>query len=393
MRFHNHSILNVKDFSLSEYFGEGAEANNHIISGGTPENRNDILLYLLMSFSERTPVIVLHSGNRTLENNIFNRFGSRSRIVNGWSQNFDPFQQLSALEVGMILSSIDSSRYPISASGQNYLNGISHIIAASQVAPTFSMYLKSCHSAVHGKLGRLQGQGLITADEVRNVREMLSQGEAQKHEVSRLLNEMRVHIGGALLEDGNQPVGIVPAVRERQVLCIDVTSGDSLMAQLCLQELIHVINQGGQFHLMFDQVNTGANQKLLTILRNASYNVRTTLCYHDFFSGFQNRKEDYEEALSLCNQLIVFSHSSRLACKRWSEYFAEYERMQETVTYNTSVTRPFFKLFPVFTRTSGIQQTPVMKRNFEAEEIRLLPPGRAIVEDSEYQGLLVADLF
>lgn len=309
---------------------------NTIISGTEQFVRNMVLkAQVQSSLSNNLPVVVLHSQNTRLANDVLQvAAGNSVATVNANSANFSPFYGLQDYEaIDIILESIPE-KYDVKQNGRYYLEAVSDLMQANRIPASFNNYVTCPHDTILDRVDGLLVAGKISDSVAQTMRSKIMTGQSEYYKIDSFLRGLSRQMGNSIRvkKSANQPVSIYKTINDSGIITIDIgPSFNSVYLDFLVEQLKLAAQKGMQYLLILDSMNISENKKLKEMITGASSNVRTIVSCDDLMYACGGNQNMFSSVVAMAKQYLIFSHSSAVSAGQWSAVLGEYERIDETV--------------------------------------------------------------
>lgn len=309
---------------------------NTIISGTEQFVRNMVLkAQVQSSLSNNLPVVVLHSQNTRLVNDVLQvAAGNSVATVNANSANFSPFYGLQDYEaIDIILESIPE-KYDVKQNGRYYLEAVSDLMQANRIPASFNNYVTCPHDTILDRVDGLVVAGKISDSVAQTMRSKIMTGQSEYYKIDSFLRGLSRQMGNSIRvkKSANQPVSIYKTINDSGIITIDIgPSFNSVYLDFLVEQLKLAAQKGMQYLLILDSMNISENKKLKEMITGASSNVRTIVSCDDLMYACGGNQNMFSSVVAMAKQYLIFSHSSAVSAGQWSAVLGEYERIDETV--------------------------------------------------------------
>ena len=369
-------------------FPTNAYYNGIIISGGVQNDRlllSNQIINNLKSLNH--PLIILHTGNGVLENIVArNQIGV---VINDRHPVLDCFDGLEFDEILHIVTNTCNSRYGMETTAR-YILQIAYELTVSRGRSPYFYWLEKCpYLNLNTLISERLKNGMITQDKANQLSSLLSAGQNESPKIDTFFSDIKAKIQNISVKDPKttKPYGIVSAIENRQILCIDIKSSANIMLmELVANSLQVAMNRGLQFSLMLDSIAFANNALFLSILGQATSTQIITLS-DDLYALLGAREDIFATLVGRTDKVIVYSHSSNASCEKWSMYLGQYDKIDIA---NNRMAGWFQSNRWAASAHHGQTETFVREVKVKPEQIRGLMPNEAFVYDSDVGNLIQA---
>lgn len=386
------------------YIGKGAsdqiipcfsQIGNICITGGEQEQRNKLLIQsALQAASLGIPVIVLHEGNRHLENTLFQACTRLPffRVINSANPHYEPILRLSDAETSMLLSSASPTVNKIDASGALYLRALSLLLRKRGITPYIRMLASCPHNSLQSIILNEEQSGQLTPIEANDIRNDIQAGSSARPNVETFLSQLTAESGILAWKSNlSRSTSIHECIRANGILTIDVgTIGKKNQLSLIIAEIEHCLSTGVSCRIVLDVSCISGNERLVTLLKTASSSLSWTISTPDIGNTAGTAKDDTAAWLALSHRAIIFSHSFHSA-EILSKELGEYDYIDVTQAHSGNNSIGQFGLH--FGANNNISTSRKRERVVKPEEISGMGLNEFIMLDNNtaslYSGSLV----
>lgn len=360
---------------------------NTIISGTEQFVRNMVLkAQVQSSLSNNLPVVVLHSQNTRLANDVLQvAAGNFVATVNANSANFSPFYGLQDYEaIDVILESIPE-KYDVKQNGRYYLEAVSDLMQANRIPASFNNYVTCPHDTILDRVDGLVVAGKISDSVAQTMRSKIMTGQSEYYKIDSFLRGLSRQMGNSIRvkKSANQPVSIYKTINDSGIITIDIgPSFNSVYLDFLVEQLKLAAQKGMQYLLILDSMNISENKKLKEMITGASNNVRTIVSCDDLMYACGGNQNMFSSVVAMAKQYLIFSHSSAVSAGQWSAVLGEYERIDETVANTKDRTEQTYSAMQMYCpqpRQKSRTVTTSKRRDF------IVPPEKIVaMQNNEF---------
>ena len=307
---------------------------NIIISGGDTPERMSLCERLIQNCSnQKQAVIVLHMGNKELEQVVAKYNGV---IANNQNRTFDAFTSFDLQEICQVVLETNRTKYEIKPSGRYILEVVYKLLSSAKKLPYFSNYAECPFYKLSDRINDRLTKGLITQAEADDLDSLLMMGQSESANVEAFFNDMKSFLSHIASENTNKPYGtsVLSAIKNKKILCIDINSSANIMLiELIVNSLNIAMSRGYVFTFFLDDIPITANELLKNALCQKS-NHSNIICTNDLYALLNARDEVFSILVGEAEKTVLFSHGSHISCEMWAKYIGEYEKIE--VSYNSN---------------------------------------------------------
>ena len=344
----NRCIAEYHPCEVDAFFEPSKGVYNALISGGNPRIRASAMVSQTLSAVQNGfPVIILHEGNRDLEQQLRSNLAPTGRYCEISSRNpvFEPFYGMTIQEIANQILESAPKEYDIKYNARYYLEGMGAYLKKNKKNPSFRM-LSSCpHALIFDKIDDLQMRGVISDPEAQEMKSKLMMGQSENYKLDSLLSSMRMEISPILYQtSAARPVNIISALKNNQVLCLDVVS---ISNKILLNTLMYQLNlaqtKGLNYTIIIDSIRLNANEAYANYLKSPSNKNCRMFSSDDFYAMVGGDDHVFASVLGNTQILVVMGHSSGHSAIKWADVFGQYDKYEQsyTTTRGSSRATPF----------------------------------------------------
>lgn len=316
---------------IEGFIERDSRVGSYIISGGLQSYRaRTAASVVACSLSQGVPVVVLHEGDRELENSIAvaTAFTNNKVIIKHSTSVYDPFYNRSNQEICNLI--MNSVRTPgdIGTLGQQYISGISDFIRSKNIPPYCEMLVRCPHDELIEKIDDAENLGYLTSQKAAQIRGLIMQGQSERANVQAFFSQLSYQATGVLLSHGSRShaVNIRTAVEHAGLLMIDIgSSTNDLLVNLLVNEIKDMLSSGKKLMLVIDGIAINSNVLLSNVVKSLSARCLTCILAEDVYSVLGADDNVFHSFVGNACKCVVYAHSVGLTCNKWSEVFGYYD--------------------------------------------------------------------
>lgn len=361
----NRSVVEYKPCDVDAFFDPNRGVYNALISGGDSRLRiSAMVAQAICAARNGFPVIVLHEGNRFLEQQLRSNFSGtgRYREISSSSPCFEPFYGLSELEISNQILETAPKEYDIKFNARYYVDGISAFLKASGKNLSFRLFSTCPHSMIFDKVDDLEMQGKISDHEAQEIKSKLMMGQSENYKLDTFLASLRMEIEPLMYvsKRGQHPLNIITALKKDSILCFDLASvTNKLLLNTIMYQLKLALTRGMQYQIIIDSIPINSNELYASYIRAPSDKVCKTIAAEDFYSMVGSDEKVFSAVVGNSQILVVMNHSSGHSATKWAEIFGQYDKFEESYSTSRGGSRrtPFSLLSsPNYNRTVNVSK-------------------------------------
>lgn len=336
----NRGITEYHPCTVDAFFEPSKGVYNSVVSGGNPKLRVDAMVaQSICAVQNGFPVIVLHEGNRLLEQQLKNNFSSSGKYIEISSRNpcFEPFYGLNELEISNQILETAPKDYDIKFSARYYIDGISQFLKKSGKHLSFKMFSTCPHALIFDKVDDLRLKGIISDAEEQEIKSKLMMGQSENYKLDTFLASLRMEIEPLMYvaKRGYKPVNVISALSKNTVLCFDIASvTNKLLINTLIYQLKLALTRGIQYTIMIDSIPINSNEAYKTFIKSPTDKVCKMIVSDDFYAMVGGEEKIFSAIVGDSQILIIMGHIAGHSAIKWSEVIGQYDEYEET--YSTS---------------------------------------------------------
>lgn len=385
----NRNVVEYRPCNVNAFFDPAKGVYNAIISGGNNQLRTSAMVAQTMcAVQNGFPVIVLHEGNRLLEQQLKNKFSGtgKYREVSDSSPCFEPFYGLTDLEISNQILETAPKEYDVKFNARYYVDGVSAYLKASGKNLSYKLFSTCPHGLIFDKVDDLEMQGKITNSEAQEIKSKLMMGQSENYKLDTFLASLRMETEPFMYvsKRGQKPMNIISAIKSDLILCFDVTSvTNKVLINTIIYQLKLALTRGMQYQIIIDSLPINSNDAYASFIRSPSDKVCQTIASDDFYAMVGSDEKVFSAVVGDTQTLIVMNHPSGQSAKKWAEVFGQYDKFEESYLKSRGGSRRTpFSVFssPNYSKTVNISKN--REYIVKPEDITRLGSGEAYVLSS-----------
>lgn len=382
----NRRVIEYQPCSVDAFFEPNRGVYNAVISGG--ENRmrvNAMVVQAICAMKNNFPVVILHQGNRELENQMRSTFfGSGKYIeVSSHTPCFEPFFSLNELEIANQILETAPKEYDIRFSARYYIEGISGYLNKSGKHLSFNLFSTCPHALLFDKVEDLRLQGRITDAEEQEIKSKLMMGQSENYKLDTYMASLKMEMSSLMYvpRNGQHPTNIISALNDQVVLCFDVTSAtNKLLLNTLIFQLKLALTKGLRYTLLVDAIPLNANEAYANYLKAPTDRICTMISSDDFYSMMGGDERAFSTLIGNSQITVVMSHNSGNSAMKWAEVFGQYDKYETSYSRSKgSSRRTPFSLFSSPHQSSSVSISERREYVVKPEAIMRMGYGEAYV--------------
>lgn len=334
----NQGIIRYQPSQIEAFFDDNAPFENMIFSGGANSIRiRAIARAIECAYAQGYSIMVLHCGNRELEQCLDNYFGSGNLcFINSFNPIYDPFCGAANDEIARLTISSSAKDCKINAVGRYYMNGVSDYIRANRKNPRCYMFINCPHLTFIDGVNKAENQGRLTQDQARTIISQIMQGEIERGNIETFFQTLSRQAAAILVQKGNavSAVNLSIAAQRRQIFSVDVQSAtNAVLLNILMNEADSLLSHGGKVMVIIDGIQMGASEVLHDYAKRGGSNYSVVASSDDVYSGFGGSDSDFFAFVGKCSKVIISKHASAYSCQKFSEMIGSYDKQEINSSY------------------------------------------------------------
>lgn len=382
----NRRVIEYQPCSVDAFFEPNRGVYNAVISGG--ENRmrvNAMVAQAICAMKNNFPVVILHQGNRELENQMRSTFFGSGKYIEVSSRTpcFEPFFSLNELEIANQILETAPKEYDIRFSARYYIEGVSGYLNKSGKHLSFNLFSTCPHALLFDKVEDLRLQGRITDAEEQEIKSKLMMGQSENYKLDTYMASLKMEMSSLMYvpRNGQHPTNIISALNDQVVFCIDVTSAtNKLLFNTLIFQLKLALTKGMRYTLLVDAIPLNANEAYANYLKTPTDRICTMISSDDFYSMMGGDERAFSTLIGNSQITVVMSHNSGNSAIKWAEVFGQYDKYETSYSRSKgSSRRTPFSLFASPHQSSSVSISERREYVVKPEAIMRMGYGEAYV--------------
>lgn len=341
---HNNELLKgVGEYQDApiEAFVPSTGLGNVVVSGNNNSIRNRVACSMAHNAYEYgRPVIVLHCGNRDLEEMLDNVFFSEAgyHCVNTRNPIYDPFDGLPKEEISQLVLNSSGTAYKVDRSGGVYINGLTDYLTTRGRRTLTRTYIECPHDQIFNRVKQEQSAGHVSAEDATYIISQLTQGKTEQGAVEQYFRNLNLQASCILASKSNvdKAISIKKNIAAKEVIVIDlISASNNLLISVVFQELRNAMAEGQEYTLILDSIPVDSSESLGQLLRNYSNSCNFVYSSNDVYAETQSTEALFNTIMARANNVFVMQHNAAETNRRFSENFGHYRKTEITRTMAT----------------------------------------------------------
>ena len=355
-------------------WGESAEPENMIVSGGKPDERVRALMpFVRKSQQEGIPVIALHSGNRELESMLKDNCVTYE-LISQRELNYDGFRALPVEDMAYLL--FETMPEDSSPSAESVLRALLEVLLRKEGKVDLQNLAAFPLIRLMDTLNILKADGEVTTDEFNDISRDYMAGSSEIDAVRNFLNKLNRQADSIFGRPRTNAGNIKKILNIKGVVAIDVgVGGNDIILSFVINQLMHIQSNGKNFAIVLDGIPVSKFPLLCDLLRGRTY----AISHNDFVSSLYGGEKDGEDLFAEITGdvplTVLFAHKSGTSCQKWSEHLGKYHKIR--IKLNITQTRGFM----TGANAKGVAVDETDEPRVRAETISMLPGSMACIHN------------
>ena len=365
--------------AVGEYQDAPIGLGNVVVSGNNNSIRNRVACAMAHNAYEHgRPVIVLHCGNKDLEEMLDTAFSGESgfHCVNTRNPIYDPFDGLPKEEISQLVLNSSGTSNKVDRSGGVYINGLTDYLTTRGRRTLTRTYIECPHDQIFNRVKQEQAAGHISAEDATYIVSQLTQGKMEQGAVEQYFRNLNLQASCILASKSNvdRATSIKKTIAEKDVIIIDlISASNNLLISVVLQELRNAMAEGREYTLVLDSIPVDSSESLGQLLRNYSNACNFVYSSSDVYAETQSTEALFNTIMARANNVFVMQHNSAETNRRFSENFGHYRKIEITRTFTTGDSYGrYTQILPGQNINEILNPQPVDRPRVEEQEIASL---------------------
>ncbi len=370
-------VTEYKPSELGGFFPPEEVADYMVVSGGSDKLRAETIeAYTELALYRRTPVIILHNGNRVLEQYMMTVLGPTGLLgmINSTNRKYEPFVGKNSRTIGQMIAESAPKDLEIKANVRSYIEGMCRFLQSRKAVPTYQMLSTCPHGQMLLKVDEAVMKGTLSSVQGQEIKMRLMAGQNEYFKIENYFYDLEMQIDPILwrYQKGNneKPINILSTLKNNGALMIDVgSSGNQMLLNLLLSELRVAQQQGNQMVCVLSGLDISNNEYLQHMLEQSSSKCKIAMVSRDVYASCNADDRLFNLLIGKSMKNIIFSHSSNVSATKWAEGIGSYDKEEASYSYSKGKSHSPMQLFASTSSNQGMSIS--MKREYivKPEEI------------------------
>ncbi len=370
-------VTEYKPSELGGFFPPEETVDQMVASGGSDKLRAETIeAYTELALYKQTPVVILHNGDRVLEQYMMTVLGPTGLlgVINSMNRKYEPFVGKNSRIIGQMIAESAPKDLEIKANVRSYIEGMCRFLQSRKAVPTYQM-LSSCpHGQMLLKVDEAVMNQTLSQAQGQEIKMRLMAGQNEYFKIENYFYDLEMQIDPILwrYQKGNRekPVNILSSLHNNGALMIDVgSSGNQILLNLLLAEMRVARQQGQRVICVLSGLDISDNEYLRHMLEQSSGNLAIAMVSRDVYASCNADDRLFHLLIGKSMKNIIFSHSSNVSATKWAEGIGSYDKEEASYSYSKGKSHAPMQIFASTSSNEGVSIS--MKREYivKPEEI------------------------
>ena len=370
--------------ALDYIWREDGIIDSLIVSGGDNKERVcSLITFVHKAQEEEIPVLVLHNGNRELENMI-TKHSICHEFISNKGFYYDVFRGLPVDDMAYLLYET-MPKDVASPAAESLLRALLEVLLITDGKITINNLSSYKLISLKTDIDTMKNNGSLNIDDYNEINQYYMAGSSSSDAVRIFLNRLNRQAEAVFGKVHSRRSNMKSILNQKGVIAIDVgSSGNELLLSLVINHLLLLQSQGREFALVFDDIPIAKHEKICDLIRSHHF----AICSQDFvssLSGGTRQSEDlFSEITGNINMLVLFRHASGPTCQKWSDYLGKYHKIR--IRYNISQSNAYMNS----SETRGLYVDETEEPRIRPDTLSRLGNGIACIHSID--GILIAQV-
>lgn len=323
------------NLTISQVVGEGMDINPFLVSGGSLDLRNDILIEQIKKANRaQIPCIILHESNKKLENQISQLNLSNTTIINDISCNYDPILGIDEKDLIQLLMEAFPEELNMKFDVCSYIAGMVSYLRVKRTIPSISLFCSCPHSQLYDKIDELVINGKISNQKGQEIKAKLVNGQSEVNKLKYYFDRLKQE-GNRMFFDGSKThTSIAKAIRSKNIVMVDISLiSNTHLLNLILAEVKNALKIWNNIIIIIDEITICSNVDLQRFVINNSSKCTFGILSDDAFTMCNGNTSVFATISGMVNNFIISQHSSGNSSNIFSSLLGEYDKKEISFTY------------------------------------------------------------
>jgi len=311
------------------------------------------------------PVVILHAGNDQVGPSVHALMGSNQVIqIDEQHPIYDPFYSYDGDEIADFLIRTGASDYDIKQNAVSYMEGVVRYMKCRNIPPVFEQLRKCSYDSLFDLIDQMNLAGTLTDQQAQSIKSSLMMGQSEQFKIRSMISHLYKQAGYMIPKQGNRITNIEQAVRNNQVMVIDVKSDmNNLLLDLLLLQAKHAGYTGKRLMLVTEGLTTAGNRMLKTFFEANGSQIILLASGNDLYASCTGDEQLFGTLLGNSGNIVILGHPTGPAAIKWADTIGYYDKIEESQTEQSGTSRHSpFTLFPGSNHSTG--RNFAMKREY-----------------------------
>lgn len=396
----NRAVCEYLPCSVNAFFDSAHSVDSTIISGGDKRLRTEaIRAQVQASISNHIPVIILHEGDYHLEHILRQNFssGNRYREVGTSSPCFEPFYGLTSLEIARETLETAPKDYELKSNSQFYIEALCSYLGYAGRHTSFKMLSTCPHAQMFDKVDDLERQGVISSSTSQELKAKLMMGQTECYKLNSFWGSFRMEADSVMYhpKSGCRPVNIVSAIKNREILCIDISSvTNQILMNTIFYQLRLALQHGASYTLVVDSLPLASNEMYTNFIKSSACKAHRLFVTDDLYAMLGGDDKLFSALVGIAHTVMIFAHTAGKSAEKWSEFLGQYDKYERSYSQTRGSSRAPFSIFSSSNNSRSINIAKSREFIVKPEQLMRMSQGEAYIrmaDDRQIAHLIVTE--
>lgn len=359
---------------------------SYIISGGARTQRSEIIAGILADpHNQGVATVILHQGDRSIEQATKNVFGNRAVIINQSNQFYDPCSGRREDEIAKLLFNAAPKSYDIKANGKTYLEAAMQYRKALGKGLQFAALARCPFDELFNRVDSQINNGKISMSDGDAIKRRLMAGQTETYKIESYITDLNDQIETFTASmNSSKGISILESIRKKSIISIDILNASNYLAiDLLLKEVEESMRKGLPILLVISNVDIQENGSLCNMIKSKTSNCNIIISADDLFALANSEEKVFHTVLGNCERMAILQHTSGMSAQKWSEAIGYYDKIDVSTSYGKTRSQQVAHFFPIYTNSSTTNYSNKRENIVKPEEITRLSHDEAFIYEGD----------
>jgi hypothetical protein len=332
-------ITEYKPSEIGGFFPPTEQIGNVVISGGENSVRSQTIEAISYLACDRNlPVVILHQGNKELETMMQLTFGKSGRLtmVNQNNPVYEPFADLSGIEISKLIIESAPKDYDIKPNGRYYIDGMIEFLRAKKRTPSLNAFAKCPHYELFNKVDMLIANNTIADPAGQEIKSKLMSGQSECFKLESYFTELANQFSGIMSASGTKTkYSLLQTVNAPGIVTIDIGSNiNKLLVNVLITQIKIAMSKGKTISFIADELYSENGDLFANFIKVRNEKCKLTISAKDVYALCSSDEKLFHTILGNSEKMVVFCHSSGASALKWAEAIGQYDKTEITTSHN-----------------------------------------------------------